>query len=71
MVILIEFNTVKQVFSADKFFPRLSDFAVPRILIFADAGTEHSSFIVSLLECLLRDFIFHELTNFMKLYVLY
>ena len=40
--------TVKQDISADTLFSRLGDFAVPRILIFADAGTEHSSFIVLL-----------------------
>ena len=34
-------NTVEQDISADTLFPRLGDFAVPRILIFADAGTEH------------------------------
>ena len=42
------FYTVKQDISADTLFSRLGDFAVPRILIFADAGTEHSSFIVLL-----------------------
>ena len=35
--------TVKHVFSADTLFSRLGDFAVSRILIFADAGTEHST----------------------------
>ena len=40
--------TVKQDISADTLFSLLGDFAVPRILIFADAGTEHSSFIVLL-----------------------
>ena len=45
----IGFYTVKQDISADTLFSRLGDFAVPRILIFADAGTEHSSFIVLLL----------------------
>ena len=44
----IRIYTVKQDISADTLFPRLGDFAVPRILIFADAGTEHSSFIVLL-----------------------
>ena len=29
--------------SADTLFSRLGDFAVSRILIFADAGTEHST----------------------------
>ena len=41
--------TVEQDISADTLFSRLGDFAEPRILIFADAGTEHSSFIVLLL----------------------
>ena len=41
-------NTVEQDISADTLFPRFGDFTVPRILIFADAGTEHSSFIVLL-----------------------
>ena len=35
--------TVKQDISADTLFSRLGDFAVSRILIFADAGTEHST----------------------------
>ena len=35
--------TVKQGISADTLFLRLDDFAVPRIFIFADAGTEHST----------------------------
>ena len=67
-------DTVKQDIFADTLFSRLGDFAVSRILIFADAGTElviccHIDLNdVSLLECLLRDFIFHKLTNFMKFY---
>jgi len=48
LISLTQVVTVKQAFSVDMFFPRLGDFAVPRILIFADAGTEHSSFIVLL-----------------------
>ena len=36
-------NTVEQDISADTLFLRLGDFAVSRILIFADAGTEHST----------------------------
>ena len=40
--------TVEHEISADMLFSRLGDFAVSRILIFADAGTEHSSFIVLL-----------------------
>ena len=40
--------TVKQDISADTSFSRLGDFAVQQILIFADAGTEHSSVIVLL-----------------------
>ena len=35
--------TVKQDISEDTLFSRLGDFAVSRILIFADAGTEHST----------------------------
>ena len=45
---IVRVSTVKQDISADTLFPRLGDFAVPRILIFADAGTEHSCFIVLL-----------------------
>ena len=41
-------HTVKQNISADMLFLRLGDFTVERIFIFADAGTEHSSFIVLL-----------------------
>ena len=36
-------HTVEQDISADTLFSRLGDFAVSRILIFADAGTEHST----------------------------
>ena len=36
-------DTVEQDISADTLFSRLVDFAVSRILIFADAGTEHST----------------------------
>ena len=36
-------DTVEQDISADTLFSRLGDFAVSRILIFADAGTEHST----------------------------
>ena len=35
--------TVEQDISADTLFSRLVDFAVSRILIFADASTEHST----------------------------
>ena len=35
--------TVEQDISADTLFSRLGNFAVSRILIFADAGTEHST----------------------------
>ena len=38
--------TVKQDISADTLFSLLGDFAIPLILIFADAGTEHTSFNV-------------------------
>jgi len=40
--------TVKHYISAETLFLRLGDFTVPQTLIFADAGTEHSSFIVLL-----------------------
>ena len=36
-------STVEQDISADMLFSRLGDFAVSRILIFADAGTENST----------------------------
>ena len=41
-------DTVKQDISADTLFSLLGNFAVPRIVIFADAGIEHSSVIVLL-----------------------
>ena len=46
----LQTHTVEQDISADTLFPRFGNFTVPRILIFADAGTEHSSFIVIFLN---------------------
>ena len=53
---LLIYNTVKQDISVDTSFSQLGDFAVSLILVFADAGTEHSSFIVISIETL--SFIF-------------
>ena len=38
-------DTVEQDISAHTLFSRLGDFSVPRTLISADAGTEHSSLL--------------------------
>ena len=38
-------HTVKHELFADSFFSRLGDFAISRILIFADAGTVHKFYI--------------------------
>ena len=50
------FNTS---FSADMFYPCCGDdFVVQQVLIFTDAGTEHSNFIVFIIYFHLFSFIF-------------
>ena len=53
--------TVDQDISADTLFSRLGDFAVPRILIFADAGTEHSTLLFYSRKLRRLQFLFLEL----------
>ena len=53
-------HTVEQDISADTLFSRLGDFGILRILIFADAGTDHSSFTVTYFLFLLKLFVIRE-----------
>ena len=43
-------NTVEQVIFADMLFSRSADFAIPRILIFADVGAGNTRSCIALLS---------------------
>ena len=49
-IMMVSYNTVEQVIFADMLFSRSADFAIPRILIFADVGAGNTRSCIALLS---------------------
>jgi len=57
-VVICVYITVEQVISADMLFLRSADFAIPRILIFADVGAGNTKSCIALLLYCFTYFLF-------------